>query len=188
MPLRLTGDWPTMRQLFNARGFQSRWKLNMNKYLKAMGIATQGLMTKIILRDKPFVENAALTGIIKQESTPLVQENDLVQSINWEIKGEQVFIGVLRGSGNFNVAAIVHEGATIPVTKKMRGYFIFLHSQNPKIKVLSPKTTKIIVPGRPFSKTTLEDPRLEPFVKKQAETLVLNALNPKSNVPFKAAI
>lgn len=188
MSLRLTGDWPTVRQLFNARGFQRRYKLNLQKFLKTTGIAVVGLMTKVVLRESPFAGNAALTVAMKGSDVPLVDNNDMVQSFAWEIKGDEVFSGVKRGAANFNVAAIVHEGATINVTKKMRGFFLFLHSQNSEILPLSPKTRRIIIPGRPFAQATHDDSRLRPFVDRQGKTLIMNALNPKADMPFKSSV
>ena len=48
-----------------------------------------------------------------------------------------------------NVVVIVHEGATVPVTKKMRIYMAR------KGFPIAPGTTKIRIPGRPFLRSAL---------------------------------
>jgi hypothetical protein len=188
MGMRFIGDWPAFRSLMNAKDFQNRWMVNKRQFLQTTGIGVTGLMTKIILRESPFAENAPLTAILKGSSLPLVDDNDFVQSITHQTKGDEVFVGVLRSSGNFNVAAIIHEGATVKVTKKMRGFFYNLANTIAGVKPLNPKTKKIRIPSRPYAKETFEHPSLSPYVKEQGEALIFNSVNPRGKKPFRSAV
>jgi hypothetical protein len=65
------------------------------------------------------------------------------------------FVGVLRTSLGANIAELLHEGGTIKVTPKMRRWFAAKASEI-GMKPLSPKTTTIRIPGRPFIRDTLD--------------------------------
>jgi len=125
--------------------------------------------------------NADLTQAIKGSDKPLVDSSELFNSISSEVMDEySVFVGVNRTNGLYNVAAIVHEGATIRVTPKMRGLFnsLFqvsigrmnkdklsargqeLYARNKDWRPLRESTTVIKIPGRKFIDIALKDPDL----------------------------
>lgn len=180
--IKLKGQWKEVKNLFNARGFSSRLKAEQTRYLEAIGIALQGLMIQIIVTDKPFKENSALTVALKGSSTPLVNDGDLVGAITHLVAGKVVFIGVLRGSDSINIAEILHDGAKIKVSKAMRGFFYALHKKNPAIKPLKKSTKYIIIPARPFAKETLEDKGVRPFITQNGQKMLTAALTGRKAV------
>jgi hypothetical protein len=86
---------------------------------------------QIIQSSAGLARNAALTVALKGENKPLVGGGgDLFQAITEKDTSSgdeiEVFSGVLRTNDAYNIGAIVHEGATIQVTEKMRGLFFML--------------------------------------------------------------
>jgi len=138
------------------------------------------------IRGKRYTPNAALTTLIKGSSTPLVDEALLFQAVTHQrIDGKTAFAGVIRrargkGGDLADIATMLHEGASLPVTPAMRGLFyvlaqatqgkrdpatltgraaeIFaqLKGKGP-IYPLKPGTTVIVIPPRPFLREVFED-------------------------------
>ncbi len=69
-----------------------------------------------------------------------------------------------------DIAAAVHEGATIQVTEKMRLFFAAINHP------LKATTTVIVIPSRPFLKTLLSR-RAMRFYKKEWERAVQRAIS-----------
>ncbi len=72
-------------------------------------------------------QNAALTVALKRSAKPLVDFAELFRAVaevqpDWK----SAFIGIKRTTPEHNLARLLHDGATIPVTKKMRGLFYVL--------------------------------------------------------------
>lgn len=137
-----------------------------------------------------IADNKLLTINIKGSSKPLVDSGDLFQSITYEkIDTYTAFAGVLRSSGGFSVAQIVHDGAKLPVTPQMRGMFILLSratagtfdparftgraaalwARSQLWFPLKPSTTTIQVAGRPFVKLTMGDPKIQAKMRENWE-------------------
>lgn len=84
-----------------------------------------------------FDANAALTIALKGSTKPLVDRGQLFQSITSQrVDRARYFVGVLKTNNRYNIAAAIHEGASIPVTDKMRGLFfsLWLATKDPKTK------------------------------------------------------
>jgi hypothetical protein len=118
---------------------------------------------------------------IKGADKPGVDNADLFKAVtSTRLKKMTYFVGVKRTSAEFNVAEIVHFGAVISVTKKMRGMFFLmwlvdqgrmdeselkgraaeLYSRRKgEWKPLKAGTTQIIIPGRPFVTLAMQDAR-----------------------------
>jgi len=127
---------------------------------------------KVIQSGTGLDRNAALTVAIKGENKPGVGlTGELFRAITHKvIKDTEVFVGVLRTDEDFNIAKIVHEGVTIPVTPAMRGMFFYLWKtsigdmepseltgraaelweHNQTWYPLKESTTAIVIPSRPF--------------------------------------
>lgn len=133
-----------------------------------------------------IADNRLLTINIKGSTKPLVDSGDLFQAItSVKIDIYTAFAGVLRTSGLFNIAQIVHEGVKLPVTSQMRGMFILLSRAsagkfNPAKLTgraadlwkrsemwwpLKPSTTSIVVVGRPFVTITFNDPKVKAKIR-----------------------
>jgi len=85
------------------------------------------------------------------QGSPLMDKGDLIGSVNYVVDSAnlEAFVGVLKGKIKdgkdiVDIATILHNGATIPVTKKMRHY---LASQGFYLKS---STTHLVIPPRPF--------------------------------------
>lgn len=119
-----------------------------------------------------FRRNAALTVMIKGQNKPMVGGGDLFGAITHvQEDWAHAFVGVLRTNGAFNVARVVHDGASIDVTEKMRRMFMMLwlvsEGQMSSSSLtgraaelwrsapggwfpLKEGTKKIVIPSRPF--------------------------------------
>lgn len=147
-----------------------------------------------------------LTKDIKRSSGMLFDKGELFKSItNKLINYKTAFIGVLRtakrkdGGSMANIALVLHEGATIKVTQKMRRLFWVLWAARvgivdaanlvgrareiwertrgkSKIYKLSDNTTAIRIPGRPFFRDVFEDKAYLMTLKKNWEEAVSAAL------------
>jgi hypothetical protein len=132
---------------------------------------------------------AELTSLTKKgEKRPIVGTEglDLFNSVVGRSEGwATAIIGSYRFVGDLNVSKLVHEGATIPVTQRMRNMFWLLwlvdqgkydpnkltgraaelyrlagskRKGGQKFKRLAPSTTVIVIPPRPFlSRPLIED-------------------------------
>jgi hypothetical protein len=143
------------------------------------------------IKKKVAPPNAKLTILIKHSRKPLVDRGDLFQAINIQhIDWKTSFIGIFDSSPAYDMGKVVHDGATIPVTQKMRNMFWLLwqvsigalpesvlsgraaelwqraptHGRN-HWKPIKPATTHIIIPARPFIRTAFEDAALGAAVK-----------------------
>lgn len=102
----------------------------MRKYIKQANQQAglrmaAGVRQKITEWDDPA--NAPLTEAIKGDNSPLVDSPSLWGSITSKLmRWNLIFIGVLRSDRNYNVAAIVHEGAQVQVTTRMATMFLYL--------------------------------------------------------------
>ena len=157
MPERLAeiilkgADW---KRLENKLGVSSQQKIErlVSRALKRAGYEYRAEVRRRIKKAE-YEENSSLTTLLKGSSLPLVNHGDLLQSISVsQERWNEVVVGVLRTHEKANVAAILHSGATIRVTKKMRTYFATI------LKVTPPKVGRVLrIPARPFLTKPLED-------------------------------
>lgn len=149
------------------------------------GKLAAGEMRRLIRKGiKP--ENAALTQAIKGGDKPLVDSSKLFESITSKVTSDvEAFVGVLRTNENYNIAAIVHEGATLNVTPAMKGMFFFLWKassgeldpsklqgrarelweRSTNWRPLGPDTKAINIASRPFVEETFSSKRLIDLAK-----------------------
>lgn len=162
-----------------------RFDKTLKKHLRRAS-ALNGKIAEAMVRDTiqngPFAPNKPLTTLIKGSEKPLVDKGDLFQSVTSRVMkdGLTVFVGVLKTAPGFNIAVVVHEGAEIGVTAKMRGLFFILWQASigatdpselsgraadlferfQDWKPLSPSTSAIIISARPFIKETFKNKKL----------------------------
>jgi hypothetical protein len=156
----------------------------------------------IMGKGKVYEKNSGLTILFKRTSTPLIGGNfgigpemgggtdpgaTMYKSLGIDAKTYEGFIGVVRNRGGFNVAYIVHEGATLRITEKRRKWLAaaiasamgkqgkdfsrkgqaFTVDMNGKEKrIPSAKGSNnvgsaIIIPPRPFIRHVMQDPALQ---------------------------
>lgn len=163
------GEWNQAQRVFNKLSL--RFKKAYQKALMKVGLYMKKKITEGIRAGAPggqkFQALSQFTIERKGSSKPLIDNGDLIQSITVKPSGNNaVFVGLYRnargseGQDLVNIGA-VHEGvdpntgrvrehgAVIPVTQKMRGFFLY----NFDIRLT---TDAIIIPKRPFLRPTLE--------------------------------
>lgn len=145
---------------------------------------------RVIQSGRGLAKNADLTIALKGEDAPLkgTAGADLFNSITSKVINDTtVFAGVLRTDKGYNIAKVVHEGATIPVTSRMRGMFFYLFKasigdidpseltgraaelweQHPgPWYPLKDSTTAIVIPSRPFMELAFKATGLKKKVEK----------------------
>jgi hypothetical protein len=165
-----------LAELLSEKNFKRRLRYHVKKATGLNVIAGADQVKKDIYGNK-FLADSSLTIAIKGSSRPLVDTGALVGSLigrtlAWNI-GE---IGVLRrGPHTNNIAVILHFGAKVPVTDKMRRYFHWLASKNPSVKPLKKTTVVIVIPPRPFMQSALT-PAIQLEYRKNWEKAVIAAL------------
>jgi len=153
----LKGDW---KKLESKLGVQTKQiERIVSRALKRAGYEYRAEVRRRI-KEAEYEPNSPLTVLLKKSSIPLVEHGDLLQSISVGLeKWNEVVVGVLRTHEKANVAAILHSGATIRVTKKMRTYFATV------LKVTPPKVGRVLrIPARPFLTKPLEEPEVKEAV------------------------
>lgn len=172
------------RVALDARGFDA----DAQRYI-AQATALNGKLAEALVRKTiqgggsgEYARNARLTKLIKKSQKPLVDSGLLFQSVTSAVQDVYtVFVGVLRTSNEYNVAAIVHEGVREVVTPAMRGMFFMLWRASEgaidpseltgraaalwarKQKgwyPLAPETEAIVIPGRPFFKVAFKNTQM----------------------------
>jgi hypothetical protein len=168
--------------------FRERLKKEVERAMAANCLLADAAITAAINSGTGFKANRPLTVRIKGSSRPLVDGGDLVNSINYKvINWKEARIGVLRskkvkkeGGGTedlASVAKIVHDGATIKVTQKMRWFFMRMWRENPeRWKPLHPNTKVIVIPPRRFLEAAVSD-KLVPQMKLNWEAAIWRALH-----------
>lgn len=173
-----TGDWKRLLRMLDPNVFRPILEKHVGPAVGRAGHLVQGRVRKAI-KEGMTPPNAALTILIKKTSKPLVAGGDLIQSVTVDQQTwNSCFVGVLRTDKNFNVARIVHNGATVVVTDRMRAMFelLWLVGQgrmNPgKLRgraaelwaqapgsfwrPLKDTTKAIVIPPRPFLRQVFE--------------------------------
>lgn len=140
-----------VRRILNPVKFNRYLKKNVKRVNRGtLSPIMEQLLTKSINEEK--LRNHPLTVAIKGRDEPLVESGfmrDSVGSRHFSAWGFDT--GVERtGRKGANVALIVHNGATIKVTEKIRKYFKFLASIHPNVKPISKDKTQIVIKPRPF--------------------------------------
>jgi hypothetical protein len=187
------------RNATDANAFSRRLQRNIRRATGLNALAAAKKMRQVI-QSGNFKSNAPLTVALKGSSKPLVAGGDLFQSITvQQINEDEQFVGVLRTEGDFNLVAVLHEGATIPVTPAMRWMFLLLSkasngtmdpsklegraselfSQFQGWKPLAASTTSIVIPERPFVRITFESADLIATCKANWAAACQAALDPK---------
>jgi hypothetical protein len=207
--IKVTKQWVKLRKILEV----STAKPNVEKAL-SKATSVNGLFVRREIRtnirtakyalDRPG--NAPLTSFIKGSTKPLVDRGELFKAISSrKLNPTTVEVGVKKGSPHVDIAVVTHEGAIIPVTKKMRGLFarladvsagkrspntltgraLELWERRPEQggwKALKAGTTAIKIPKRPYIKEVVEhyDVRAHVFENwKQAAAAGLADVPPK---------
>jgi hypothetical protein len=155
--LQFTG-WDKVKVMLNPIKFERALKRRVKDQNEKLSKLTIEALDKSIESEK--VQNKPLTKILKHSHKPLVEEGEMFGSVGSKLKGFYQFVtGVRRiGDKGQNVAAILHEGAIVPVSDGMRSYFRAMAVKfQPLVKPLRASTTQIVIRPRPFMKRAFFD-------------------------------
>lgn len=182
--LVLSGDWDIMTKTLDT--FEGTLAREIERATEISAIKVRDeIRTRI--DDRKYEPNAPRTLILKNdpEGLPLAGKTQsgaaLLKSLAYVLLPPfAAIIGVnrfARWKGRVNVAQIVHDGITIKVTPKMRQYFKFLAFKYSDLgfKPLHPRTTRIVIPPRPFIGDVMDDKGVQAEVRKRWEEAVDNA-------------
>lgn len=147
--------------------------------------------------------NADLTIALKGGNKPGIGFTaEMFRAITSKVTGDtEVFVGVLRTESAFNIAKIVHDGATIPVSPAMRGMFFYLYKASigdidPSEltgraaelwqhmpggwRPLKDSTTAIVIPSRPFMEIAFRSAGLKKRVENNWKMAIQAAMRERS--------
>ena len=163
--LKTFGDWNRLGNILSVPNFTPILEKNIRVANKRIALEYRKKV-RADVKSKKYARNARMTIEMKKgKATPLIDQNDMMASINiFEIDPYNVEVGIHRnvprkdGKGKmWNLAVILHDGTTIKVTEKMRRYFEFQHRRGvPGWRPLSPSTSVIRIPPRPFFETPMK--------------------------------
>lgn len=188
--LKLEG-FDELQDKLDDKKFRKRLKKNVRIAQKRNALAAEGLIKRAIFEGKEFDANSAITIAIKGSNRPLVDTGGLVASINHAVpKWDIAFIGVLKSRQQtgedgrkydlLNVAFIMHEGASIKVTQKMRNFFALMARENPgKWFPIKPGTKVITIPRRPFLEMAVTEGAEKLYRKQWNEAIQASLSNRK---------
>lgn len=116
--IRLSREWREFIDSMDPRAFETRLARALTVAGTRSGQRFQRSARRAI-RSRKYAPNSPITTIIKGISTPLVAGGDLFQSLTYRVASPyEVQLGIQRrtvGERGINIAATLHEGATINV-------------------------------------------------------------------------
>lgn len=178
MPPRIsltTKGFGRVERLLNRRGFNTRLQREVTKATKLNAIDVENETRKTIKGGK-LAANRPMTVAIKGSSKPLIgADSVLFGSITHKIKmrGFAADVGVLRArkvddTDIRNIAFILHEGATMPVTDKMRKLFASREREGISgWRALKHDTTELIIKPRPFLRVSFRRRALQQRIRRR---------------------
>ena len=207
--LTLTGDWNRMRFLVDPKRFDGDVRREMRKATRANAMIVAREMRSRIT-DRRYAANAELTVSLKNSDLPLADHGTgSFQAITATMLTPDIGLaGVLRTAPAatpdalppYNVGAILHEGAVIDVTPRMRMLFqvlsdasrgvIGLESLSERAAYLAERirrpiaplawsTTQLVIPPRPWIREVIEDSAVREGCRRRWEAAYDAALRAK---------
>lgn len=183
--MKKDAGWKKFQRVLTDAGNKATFEKHVHRATMLNGKVGEAFVRKEI-KEGNFERNAPLTLALKKGTKPLIGNSSgaqLFQSITSKALGnDSFFVGVLKTNSFYNVAKILHEGTSIPVTNAMRMLFFTLwaaSSGKMDPAELSPrgqelysmmssgwlplkKTTKqIVIPPRPFISQAMENIELQ---------------------------
>ena len=174
--------WQKYNNATDVKRFKRKFARHRKKALDA--IAKE--IVKDVIDAGGFAPNAGLTTMIKGHAKPLVHTGKkLSDAITTRmINPKSVFVGIPKSSNFYPQAVAIHEGTLLKVTPAMRGMFMMLwlasigkadpsdlsgrakelwEQGGDNWSPLSPGTTGIKIPSRPFMEKAFLNPAARKF-------------------------
>jgi len=181
--LKLTG-FDKLQEILEPGAFPRKLRKHVRKATKKNALIAEGEIKSDISAGK-FKPNAPLTAALKGSGKPLVDSGELFASIvSEDRRWDTALVGVLKNvrkrdkAGKFipgatiKVASILHSGATIKVTEKMRRYMAAMARKDPKhFRPIKPGTRVIVIPARPFLESAVKDKMVRKYQNNWADAI-----------------
>lgn len=178
--LKLTG-WKEFEMAIKGPKFEKALQKHVGRATTKSAQMLQKEVRKTI-KQADFTKNAMLTVAIKRSSKPLVDRGDLWQAVKAVTESwKRATVGIKYMHNQYDIAKLLHDGGTVPVTEKMRTMFFYLWLASmseqglrtgpaPVLsgraaelferfqdwKPLRPSTRAIRIPARPFITNTVK--------------------------------
>jgi len=144
-----TFGFDDLAKLLDPQRFRATFKAEMLKAQNAVGAKfRQEAQDRI--DDKSYQPNRPFTVMIKGSTTPLVRKGDLHGSLTWNAEPFRIAMGTSdtrRARNGRLVAEILHNGATIQVTNRIRRA-VFAQLSKSMLRRLPERVRE--GPGKPF--------------------------------------
>lgn len=174
MTMKFKGDIRPLKKFLNISGF----KRLMDKKIRVATVKNALIMQAEIrrrIRSRRYARNAKVTLMIKGRKPPLIQTGELHRAIEREIISSfKAKVGIRPGE-NAKLAKILHEGATVKITPKVRAaIFGKIKAAGGSIKRLPSKKSKGIlrIPPRRFLSEVFSDKKLRMEMNRNWEMAV----------------
>ena len=159
--LKITGD------VKKFQAFTSTKTMNVigDEIKKATAKSVAMVLDKIEqgIKQKQFKSNSPLTQAIKGEDYPLKDTGDLLQILEYELKGQwEAFVGILRkgktshGGDLYRVVQLLEEGFEVRITPEMRKALFAKAGGNIASGGTSSSAGVLRIPPRPFLRSVFE--------------------------------
>lgn len=190
--------WKRLEKAFDPKRFKAVARKHLRVAAGRNGKIAEGMVREQIKANAGgFQKNADLTVALKGSGkNPLVDTaRSLFQAITSIVVDDTTtFVGVPSRSDFYDVAVAIHDGASIPVSDKMRGMFFMLWRASVGDDVtltgrakdlfaksqdwlpLKKSTEAIIIPGRPYMKQAFKNPELHKMARKNWEDAINAAM------------
>jgi hypothetical protein len=155
-----------VKKLFNSVNFKKRLRKYVGKATTENAKLAKEYIEASIKSGSDYEANSPITVALKGSSTPLFETGQLARSIStkrasWNLS----FVGVMTWAPKYGsmgevrplieIASILHEGAVLPISKKMRNFFAGMSRKDARWRPIPGGVSSIYIPPRPFLKTVL---------------------------------
>jgi len=167
---KLTG-FDKLKDMLEPGKFPQRLERHVRKATAKVGLIAEGAV-KTAITQGDFAKNRPMTIAQKGSDRPLVDSGELLKAITSEVEDwDRVVVGVIKDQtvqgedgkpdSIKSIAAILHSGATIEVTDKMRAFFRHMADKFERGEIKKPwrplkaSTKVLVIKKRPFMERAL---------------------------------
>ena len=176
------GDWDAFDRMLDGNAFGKRLKVELRSAYKRLGQYARALIRRRITVAQRYKENSLVTELLKGGTTPVRDKGRMYGSIEFEVRdgpnGEVELVVFVKNSPKTSsgrtIAEIIHDGAVIRVTPKMRAFLFALLARKGVLDQLpptGPAKQYWVIPARPF----IREPMSSPVYLKRVESEVKDA-------------
>jgi hypothetical protein len=184
LKIQFSGDYKDFKKFIDKKkGFPKE----LEHFVKKATIKNSLIMVARIrqgMRGRKFEKNAKVTNLIKGNKSPTIDESHLHNAIAREmIDSFTAKVGVLDGQ-MARIAKVIHEGATLKITPKMRAAIFGQLRERGNLGKLDPNHKSdgfMRIKPRPFLSTVFESPTVRKELNQNWQDAVEAALQVSSN-------